>query len=842
MQSEPRLSAAKPLRHRWIRAILGHHRLVLVAALIATIVAGWLASQLQIDSDLRRLLPADHPVVSSLERLERTFHGTGSVNVVVKGADAETRHRFADALAERFEDHEMVAEVDYRLPSEFFVEHALYYLDDGEMEQLEERVDAWTHYELCTAEPDVCTLEPDPKAPKRLRTFVEAKQEEAWKRTGFRDYYEREGIEALVVLLHPTKPSSDLEFAAAITAEARRVVAEEHGKGGPFAALEYNLVGPYVVKADEQETIARDMIRSGAVGLLGVMVILYVMFRSFRAVLTLLVPLVCGVTWSLGATQLLLGHLTSMTSLISTVVMGVGIDAGIHFFSRARKERQQYDSAASIRRAFHGLVIPLLIASSTTVGAFLVMASSNFPAFHEFGVIAAMGVALCLLAMVTVLPALAVLVGIKHRPARADGGRGRWAAERLLARPGTVFAVLVAATVLSFQAIRHVEFEYDGRKLQSDQARANTEADTNLISSIFGKDIHAGVIVIPTLEEVQNTLDQARSRREARMQTTDSVVADLFAAPDLLPPAALDLQVRADAIAELGDLIPDTAWERLDARAKDEEKAGTGAGTAGDKPTSAGEGAEGGGAEGMSPEDAAMLRKMLAAKPFGVDQLPKVVLNKVRAEDGTYGLFAYPAFDAANIQEGVRFMEETDGYLSTDAYGIFVGETTVYAAMYQVMRAEAPIILGMAAVLIAALVFWQLRSVPHTLMTLLPLGLGLWWLGALMGVTGLRFTLFNLPILPAVLGIGVDNGVYLTDRIRRIRKKRDGLVSALEETGGAIMAATATTVVGFASFLVADSGGLRGIGWLAVFGILIAAAASILVLPTLSAIARRRSG
>jgi predicted RND superfamily exporter protein len=40
------------------------------------------------------------------------------------------------------------------------------------------------------------------------------------------------------------------------------------------------------------------------------------------------------------------------------------------------------------------------------------------------------------------------------------------------------------------------------------------------------------------------------------------------------------------------------------------------------------------------------------------------------------------------------------------------------------------------------------------------------WLVGLMGLLGVRFTLFNIPILPAILGIGVDNGVYLTDRIR----------------------------------------------------------------------------
>jgi predicted RND superfamily exporter protein len=109
-----------------------------------------------------------------------------------------------------------------------------------------------------------------------------------------------------------------------------------------------------------------------------------------------------------------------------------------------------------------------------------------------------------------------------------------------------------------------------------------------------------------------------------------------------------------------------------------------------------------------------------------------------------------------------------------------------------------------------------------------------------MAATGVRFTLFNVPILPAVLGIGVDNGVYLTDRIRRLHGEPDGLAYALGETGAAIGAATATTVMGFAAFIIADSGGLRGIGVLAVLGIGIAAVTAILVLPSLAAIFMRR--
>jgi predicted RND superfamily exporter protein len=61
----------------------------------------------------------------------------------------------------------------------------------------------------------------------------------------------------------------------------------------------------------------------------------------------LLLPLLCGVAWSLAGTQLILGHLNTITSLISSIIMGLGIDAGIHFLARARRATMGFSAAGA---------------------------------------------------------------------------------------------------------------------------------------------------------------------------------------------------------------------------------------------------------------------------------------------------------------------------------------------------------------------------------------------------------------------------------------------------------------------------------------------------------------
>jgi predicted RND superfamily exporter protein len=815
------------LRDRWIAWVLRFHRLVLILAVVVTAAAGWLASRLHVDSDLRSLLPSGDPVLVSLDRIETSFGTLGSVNIVVRDGTVAQRHAFADAVAEKVAHSELVRDVEYRLRSDFFADHALYYLADPEMEQLEERVAAYTHYELCKAEPDVCLEPPDPAAPEALRSFVRSKQDAALGRTSFRDYFERDGIDALVLLVHPTQASSDLDFSQRVTAEMRATVAEVHASAGAWtgSSLTWNIVGPYTVKADERAMISRDMLTSGSFGLLGVVLILYLLLRSGRAVLTLMAPLICGVVWSMAFTQLVLGHLNTLTSLISTVVMGMGIDAGIHFLMRVREEQSGVSDSEAIARAFGGLIAPLLVAAGTTLTAFAVMASSAFPAFMEFGLIAGSGVALCLLAMVTVYPAALRLGGVKRVPRRSErAAEDGLLSFAILRRPGLVLVLVVLITGLAGYGARKVQFENNGRELQSNNTRAKAEADIFLISEIFGKDIHAGILVVDTLEQARGVLAKGRADREQHLGVT--TVAELFGVPDLLPDPAIDPVKRSEAISVLTEDIPEDLWDRLENHAKDTNP---------------------GKHDSLSPEDARRLQRMLKAKPVQVDQLPPAVRERVVSKDGRFAVYAYPNFDAADISQG-RAVHGRDLALHR---GPAAAERRVRAGVRRRdhrLRAHVShdaargtrTCSELSATLIALMVLVQLRSLVQTLRTLLPLALGMLWMIGVMGLLDVRFTLFNIPILPAILGIGVDNGVYLTDRIRGLRGEPGGLASALRGTGTAILAATATTMMGFAAFMVADNGGLRGIGEVAVIGIAVAAITAILVLPALAAVTTRR--
>jgi predicted RND superfamily exporter protein len=104
-----------------------------------------------------------------------------------------------------------------------------------------------------------------------------------------------------------------------------------------------------------------------------------------------------------------------------------------------------------------------------------------------------------------------------------------------------------------------------------------------------------------------------------------------------------------------------------------------------------------------------------------------------------------------------------------------------------------------------------------------------------MVVSGIALDPVNLIVLPLIIGIGVDDAVYLYAGVRQ------GLAvdEAMLETGRALVMTTYTEVVGFGCLALSRSPALATMGLLAAIGLLLCLAATLLVLPAALALARK---
>ncbi|MEE8442342.1 MAG: MMPL family transporter, partial [Dehalococcoidia bacterium] len=111
------------------------------------------------------------------------------------------------------------------------------------------------------------------------------------------------------------------------------------------------------------------------------------------------------------------------------------------------------------------------------------------------------------------------------------------------------------------------------------------------------------------------------------------------------------------------------------------------------------------------------------------------------------------------------------------------------------------------------------------------------WLYALMYLAGFALNWVTATIAAVSIGIGIDYSIHMTQRFREELTKAVDKVQALRQaaqgTGVALVASAATSIVGFMVMAFAPMPLFASYGILTALMIFLAAAASLVVLPSL---------
>lgn len=130
-----------------------------------------------------------------------------------------------------------------------------------------------------------------------------------------------------------------------------------------------------------------------------------------------------------------------------------------------------------------------------------------------------------------------------------------------------------------------------------------------------------------------------------------------------------------------------------------------------------------------------------------------------------------------------------------------------------------------------------LRSVRYAFVTIIPIGLVVAWLYGLMYSTGFALNFVTAMIGAVSIGVGIDYSIHMTARFReeltRAPTAHDALRQAARGTGVALVASAASSVVGFAIMGFAPMPMFASYGQLTAMMIMLALAASLVVLPSL---------
>ena len=572
--------------------------------------------------------------------------------------------------------------------------------------------------------------------------------------------------------------------------------------------------------------------------LLVVLLVLLVIFARVWDVVVVLGVLLGALAWTVGLAVLLGIALNPITLIVPILLVGLGVDYGIHaqVWYRDARAAGRGPRAAALDALTHASS-SLVLATITAVFSFLTFLATPLPVLQQFGLLVALGLIGSLVLTLLLVPTLSMLVegrSVRNpRPTKVRSrkvGHGpmgallRTASARPVLTLGLV-ALLTYGAALSATTLQTSFTLQDMTAANIPVSRTIDEVDVGFPTSqqvalvvIEGRvDDPAVLQALWTLtQNVQDDGDLARIAGAADLQWVGSVVDDARAQQRLLGAAALlDAEPGVAALAAMADSL---------------DTDGDGA-LLGDDNLSA-------------PQAQLLVRLVANATALGGHHL--------------VGLGTTGSPDLLVVQipllQGVRHGERILQHLQTDCAplrallhdGPLTGVTVTGLPLLnnEVMRTIQAsgwrsAILTLVASSVVLTVFFALsrRSLTLGVVTVGPIWLDLIWLLGLMGALRLPLTMMTAMIVSMAVGLGdlynVDFTLRFTERFRATKDPLKAMRQTLPVTGTALLGSAATTVLAFGVLVFAPVPVVQQFGTIFALAVALMFLDTLLVLPVL---------
>jgi hydrophobe/amphiphile efflux-3 (HAE3) family protein len=235
---------------------------------------------------------------------------------------------------------------------------------------------------------------------------VKAVVAELGKQMDTRSLVSEDGEYALIMIRSATpKSQNDTNTKVKIMRDAFSEMESETGQNAMAT-------GYSVLVADLMGNIVPTQLQTSLLALVLCLLILVIVFKSFFYGLITLVVVICGMSAELVFLYVMGWPLDIMTVLVASLVIGAGIDFGIHVTHRFREQRYGLEKSLeeSVRTTVLHVGRALVAGALTTVGVFGILGISNMEMMRHFGWTTAVGLLAALMGALFVLPSLLVIL------------------------------------------------------------------------------------------------------------------------------------------------------------------------------------------------------------------------------------------------------------------------------------------------------------------------------------------------------------------------------------------------------------------------------------------------
>ena len=149
-------------------------------------------------------------------------------------------------------------------------------------------------------------------------------------------YFVSEDEKLMFILVVPNEDNRKVKATPDPISLLRNLIEETRSQ---YPGVEVGLTGEDVLAADEMEITQIDVQKASQIALGGVALLFILAYRGVVKPLLAIFSLVIALCWSMGWTTLVVGHLNILTIVFIPILLGLGIDFGIHILERYKEER-----------------------------------------------------------------------------------------------------------------------------------------------------------------------------------------------------------------------------------------------------------------------------------------------------------------------------------------------------------------------------------------------------------------------------------------------------------------------------------------------------------------------
>lgn len=811
---------------RLLAVIERRHRAVVLGSVVLLVLSASSLLRLRLDMDVLSQLPSDSKVFRDYKGFLNTFGAFDSLIVLLSGEPADLPP-FAEALAEKLRALPEVGAVRYRIEvdavrRQFLAPHRFALLGDAELDELARRLAPDAIRERVHGLRRALAMPMSVGArrwlvddPLGLDALVGTSIERGYADPLFRptgEYFASADGREQLMIVRPVASAFDTIFAERLMNGVR--AAEQSLLDGPYRGkARVGHTGSYAYALADKRVIQGDLQLYFVFAPLAVLAIFHLGLRTLRILPFVSYPLLVSTAVTFALSLFLYGSLNMVSVAFAGIFYGLGIDSSIYFYALLRektRERALLDEAAirgAVRETLREIGLANVLASVTTAVAFCAVGFSHFTGVAELGQMTAVAMLLNVIATFVLLPAMVFTWGPSAVPLGEPVGSvlaervGR-ASVWLHRRRSSVLAATILLLLACAAGLPRVRLDTDFTHLRPSGGEAAQVEET--IAREFGRVDAQGIVIarapladhaLEIAERVAAVLEDERKAGRVRSYSTLTALFPSHATAErrlarvrALPFAEAARALRAALAAERFDV---TAFEPALARLTPEA--------------------------GAAPDVTRQEEGPLAGL---VEQH-----LRARRDETAIATYFLPAPGVPLAEVAARLERALEPAPVT-----VVGRELVEHEFARLLESEVAGFVGIALLLNLGVLLAAEWSLRRSLALLTPTLVALLVYLGVIGCAGVAIDPINLIVLPLLIGLGVDDCVYLVAHARH----GGGLERGVARGIIALSLAVGTTLAGFGSLGLSRFPALGHLGSLAAFGLSLCLLATIVLVPALA--------